>query len=136
MIKGGRIISVEAKRDKPDQIKGLSINITIDDVTVKGKDITIAYTYNAKYEEGVGTLLMKGEILLEETEKKAKEVEKGWKEKEKKALPEDMAELVLNSINYVCGTNGTLAVKIVNLSPPMLPPRITLAKGAGATARA
>lgn len=133
MIKGGRILSVEAKREKIEPIKGLSINIAIDNVAVKGKNITVSYTYSANYENGVGKLLMKGDILLEETEKKAKEIEDVWKDK--KTLPQEMAELLLNSINYVCGTNGTLVVKVVNLSPPMLPPKITLAKGR-ATGRA
>ncbi|MCC7552169.1 hypothetical protein KO317_00700 [Candidatus Micrarchaeota archaeon] len=133
MIRGGKINSVEAKRDKQDAIQGLSINIALDDVKADGKNITISYTYNAKYEEGVGILKIQGEIFMEEEIKTAKEIVKTWGEK--KTLPENFAELVLNSINYTCGTNGTLVVRTVNLSPPMIPPRISLAKGAG-TAKA
>lgn len=129
MIRGGKINAVEAKREKPGPIKGLSINIGLDDVRAEGKNITIEYTYNAKYEDAVGFLKIQGEIYAEEEAKKAKEIVKSWKDK--KVLPEDFAELVLNSINYTCGTNGTLVVRTVNLSPPMIPPRITLAKGAG-----
>jgi len=134
VIKGGRITSVEAKREKIEPIKGLGINITIDDVKTSGNQITVSYTYTVNYEENVGKLTMKGEILLEEDEEKVKEIEKLWKS-DKKKLPDDLAELLLNTINYVCGTNGTLVVKVVNLSPPMVPPRITFAKG-GATAKA
>ncbi|MFA5381684.1 MAG: hypothetical protein WC356_00835 [Candidatus Micrarchaeia archaeon] len=133
MIKGGKINSVEAKREKPDAIKGLSINIALDNVKADGKEITISYTYNAKYEDEVGFLKIGGEIFLEEDVKKAKDIVKSWQDK--KTLPEEFAELVLNSINYTCGTNGTLVVRTVNLSPPMIPPRISLAKGAG-TAKA
>lgn len=133
MIRGGKINLVEAKREKMDAIKGLSINIALDTVEAEGKNITIAYTYNANYEEGVGVLKIQGEIFMEETEKEAKEIVKSWKDK--KTLPEKFAEVVLNSINYTCGTNGTLVVRAVNLSPPMIPPRISLTKGTG-TAKA
>ncbi len=42
------------------------------------------------------------------------------------------AELVLNAINYACGTNGTLVVRAINLSPPIVPPRIQLGPQQGA----
>ena len=129
MIRGGKINSVEAKREKTGAIKGLSINIAIDKVETDGKNVTITYTYNANYEDKVGILKIQGEIYAEEDTKIAKEIVKSWKDK--KTLPEKFAELVLNSINYTCGTNGTLVVRTVNLSPPMIPPRISLAKGAG-----
>ena len=51
MIRGGKINSVEAKREKPGAIKGLSINIALDSVEAEGKNITIAHTYNANYED-------------------------------------------------------------------------------------
>lgn len=127
MIKGGKIQSVEAKREKEGPTKGLNINIGINDVKVKGSMLTIKYTYTANYEEGVGHLKIDGEIYAEED--KAKDIVKEWEDT--KNLPKDFAEIVLNTVNYTCGTNGTLVVRTVNLSPPMIPPRIALAKGKG-----
>ena len=53
----------------------------------------------------------------------------GWNmarwEKEKK-LPDAFAEVILNAINYACGTNGVFVARPVNLSPPIVPPKIQL----------
>ena len=124
MITGGRIHSVEARRSSDEPIVGLSINIGIDDVISEGNDLVIKYTYTADYAKNVGVLKIVGEITA--TEEHAREIMLSWK-KDKK-LPEDFAELILNTINFTCGTNGTLVVRPINLSPPMVPPRIELAK--------
>ncbi len=124
MITGGKIFSVEAKRNSEEPITGLSINIGIDDVTSEGKNIEVSYTYTADYAKNVGTLVIKGAIMAQEEH--AREIMVSWK-KDKK-LPEDFAELILNTINFTCGTNGTLVVRPINLSPPMVPPRIEVAK--------
>jgi hypothetical protein len=131
MITGGKITSVEAKREKEGQIKGLNINIGLDSVKVKSDEIEIGYTYTATYADGIGTLKIVGTLNAKEDKKKAKEIEERW-EKEKR-LPDQFAEVVLNSINFTCGTNGTFVVRPVNLSPPMIPPKISVARGGGKT---
>ena len=130
MITGGKIISVEAKRDSDGQVTGMSINIGLDSLDVKGEDIEIAYTYTVSYAEKVGRLVIKGILYAREERGKAGEIAKSWKASKK--LPLDFAEAVLNTINYACGTNGTLVVRPVNLSPPMIPPKIEIAKGGSA----
>ncbi len=124
MITGGRITSVSAKRFSPEPTKGLKINISIDDIKVDGNNMTIDYTYIAKYEEAVGELIIKGE--LKAVEEKAEDMFKAWKNK--KNLPEEFANAVLNNINYTSSVNGTFIVKPLNLFPPMLPPRFTISK--------
>jgi len=126
MITNMKLNAVEAKRLKEGEIRGLVINIALDEVKVEGGEVAIKFTYTADYQEGVGTLIMKGELEAKEESKLAKEIEEKWK-KEKK-LPDGFAELVLNNVNYACGANGTLVVRAVNLSPPMIPPRIEVAK--------
>lgn len=126
MITNMRINHVEAKRMKDGEIKGLGINIALDDVKVIGGEVAIKYTYTADYQEGVGLLTIQGELFAKEDSKLSKEIEDRWK-KEKK-LPDMFAEAVLNNVNYACGANGTLVVRAVNLSPPMIPPRIEVAK--------
>ena len=131
MITGIKISKVEAQRDKEDEITGLNVNIGIDAVSVKAGEIMITFNYAADYQEGVGHLKMNGHIIAKEDAKLTKEVEGKW-EKEKR-LPDDFAELVLNAINYTCGTNGTLVVRPVTLSPPIVPPRIQLGPQGGAS---
>ncbi len=125
MISGGKIVSVEARRFSPEQTKGLKINIAIEDLTNKDNNLTLSYTYTVKYEEAVGELIVKGEIFAVEEE--AKEIVESWK-KDKKSLPSEFANQILNTINYTAAVNGTFIVRPVNLPSPMLPPRFSLSK--------
>ena len=130
MITGIKITHVEAHRDKEEDINGLNVNIGLDAVSVKAGEIHITFNYAASYNDGVGELKMKGTIIAKEEPKLAKEVESTWAKD--KRLPDEFAENILNAINYTCGTNGTLVVRPVNLSPPIIPPRIQLgAQGGG-----
>ncbi len=124
MITAIKLTSVSARRDNDLETSGLSINISVDSVSAKGSEVTIVFSYTASYLEGVGELKVGGSIVSKEDAKLVKEISERW-EKEKK-LPDAFAELVLNAINYACGTNGTLVVRAVNLSPPIVPPRIQL----------
>ena len=124
MITGIKINYVEAKRDKEEDMTGLNVNIGIDNVSVIGSESKIDFNYAVDYAEGVGVLKMKGSITAKEDDKLTKEIKNRW-ETEKK-LPDGFAELVLNAINYACGTNGVFVVRPVNLSPPIVPPRIQL----------
>lgn len=122
MITGGKIVQVEAKRDKEGAVSGMNINIGIDDLVVKGDEITIQYTFLVEYQEKVGHLKMVGVLYASEEREKARAIEDMWKKTKK--LPEDFAEVVLNTINYTCGVNGTFVVQPVRLTPPMQLPRV------------
>ncbi|MCX8162949.1 MAG: hypothetical protein N3D10_00125 [Candidatus Micrarchaeota archaeon] len=126
MITGIRIDSVEAAREKNDDIVGLDVNIGIDEIKVNSNQIEIKFNYQVSYKEKIGYLKMKGVIYTQEEAKKAKEIEKSWTEQ--KRLPDDFSEMILNAINFTCGTNGVLVVRPVNLAPPMMPPKIQLKK--------
>lgn len=122
MITGGKIVYVEAKREKEGPVNGLSINIGIDDVSVKGDAVTVQYTFLADYEDKVGHLKMTGVIYSSEDKSKAKEIEEMWKKSKK--VPEDFAELIINTVNYTCGVNGIFVAQPVRLSPPMRLPMV------------
>lgn len=128
MITGIKIVSVEAKREKDEEMTGLNVNIGIDNVVVVGEEVKIDFNYSVAYLEGVGELKMKGTITAREDERLIKEIKVRW-EKEKK-LPDSFAEIMLNAINYACGTNGIFVVRPVNLSPPIVPPKIQLGEKA------
>jgi hypothetical protein len=124
MITAIKLTKAEARRDKDDEVAGLNINISVDSVSAKGTEVIIGFSYTASYLDGVGELKMGGSITSKEDAKLVKEINDRW-EKEKK-LPDAYAEMILNAINYACGTNGTLVVRAINLSPPIVPPRIQL----------
>jgi len=124
MITGIKIVKVEARRDKDEDMTGLNVNIGLDAVAVVNGEVAISFNYSVIYTEGVGEISMKGTITSREDAKLTKEITAKW-EKEKK-LPDAFAEIILNAINYACGTNGVFVARPVNLSPPIVPPKIQL----------
>lgn len=126
MIVGGKIDSVEAVKKSEEPLKGLNINIIMDDVKVKGENVEMSYTYTVSYDENVGELKMKGVLYAKEEKKLAKEIDDEWKKSKK--LPDSYAEGILNAINYNGSANGTMVARVLNLSPPLIPPRIQLSK--------
>jgi len=124
MITGIKIVKVEARRDKDEDMTGLNVNIGLDAVAVVNGEVAISFNYSVVYTEGVGEINMKGTITSKEDAKLTKEITAKW-EKEKK-LPDAFAEVILNAINYACGTNGVFVARPVNLSPPIVPPKIQL----------
>jgi len=125
MIVGGKIISVEARRDNDGESTALNMNINIDDVTEKNGIVSVAYTYSVDYSPGVGSLRMTGLINFKD-DGKGREIMKAWREK--KQLPADVAEEFINSVTYAGSVNGTLVVRVLNLAPPIVVPRIRVGK--------
>ena len=126
MITGERIIEISGNKESTDNISGLSINITLDNVNVKGENVDLTYEYTANYEDKVGVLKIKGIITTKEDKKLAKEIDERWK-KEKK-LPDKYAELLLAAINYSGSANGTLIARVLGLTAPLIPPHIQLSR--------
>lgn len=122
MITGGKIVYVEAKRDKEGAVGRMNLSIGIDDVAVKGDAVTVQYTFIANYDDKIGHLKINGVLYASEDKGKAKEIEESWSKSKK--LPGDFAELVLNTINYTCGINGVFVAQPVRLSPPMQIPLV------------
>jgi hypothetical protein len=126
MIIGGRITSVEGKKTSENVISGLNINMTIDDVKASGSKVEIDYTYTVTYATNVGTMTIRGTLVAEEEKSLVKEINDSWQKSKK--LPDDYAELTLNSVNYTGTANGTLIARVLNLSPPLVPPKIQITR--------
>lgn len=126
MITGERIIEISGKKESLENISGLSINISLDEVKVDGEKVELTYQYTANYEENVGLLKIKGRITAKEDKKLAKQIAERWKKERK--LPDEYAELLLGAINYSGSANGTLIARVLNLTAPLIPPRIQLGK--------
>lgn len=129
-IVGERIREISGNKAKYEAIKGLSMNISVDDVRVTGKEVELDYTYIANYDENVGKLQIKGTIMANEEDALAKKVAEEWKKN--KRLPEEYMTIILSAVNYSGSANGTLLARVLNLSAPLIPPRIQLSKPAAA----
>jgi len=117
-ITGGRVIAVEAKRDKFDVPKGMSMNVTVEDVSVNKEEVTVQYTFTVAYNENVGSIKIKGIMHAKEEAKKAKDIAKEWKDNKK--VPDDFAEMLMNYIAYAGGITGTFVSQTMGLNAPLM----------------
>jgi len=126
MITGERIIEISGKREPDMTISGLNINIALDEVKVSGENIELNYEYTANYEDKAGFLKIKGIIFTKENKQLADKVKAEWAKNKK--VPEEYAEFVLSAVNYSGSANGTLIARVLNLTAPLIPPKISLGK--------
>lgn len=126
MIVGERILEVSGNKTPRASIKGLSINISLEDVKMGEENLEITYVYTADYQEAVGQIKIKGVILAKEEAKLAKDVVELWKKSKK--VPDEYATVVLSAVNYSGSANGTLMARVLGLTAPLIPPKIQLSK--------
>jgi len=126
MITGERILEISGKREPGVNIEGMNINIGLEELNVDGENVELKYEYTANYEKNAGFLKIKGTITAKEEKKLADEINEEWKKTKK--VPERYAEFLLSAINYSGSANGTLIARVLNLTAPLIPPRISLGK--------
>jgi hypothetical protein len=132
MIVGERILEVSGKKEIGASIKGLSINIALEDVKNTNGNVEITYVYTANYEDNVGQIKIKGTLMAKEEDKLAREIGENWTKNKK--VPDAYAETVLSAVNYSGSANGTLLARVLGLTAPLIPPRIQLSKPAAVPA--
>src|SRR4030095_14016061 len=126
MIVGERILEVSGNKVVKGTIKGLSINIQIEDVKMAEENVEITYLYTATYNDAVGEIKIKGVLLAKEEPKLSKDIVELWKKSKK--IPDEYATVVLSAVNYSGSANGTLVARVLNLTAPLIPPKIALSK--------
>ncbi|MCI0504324.1 hypothetical protein L0Y65_06485 [Candidatus Micrarchaeota archaeon] len=128
MIVGERILEVSGNKVPKSSIKGLNINISLEDVKMAEENVEITYVYTANYQEEVGQIKIKGVLLAKEEAKLAKDITDTWKKSKK--VPDEYATVVLSAVNYSGSANGTLLARVLGLTAPLIPPKIQLSKQA------
>ncbi len=128
MITGFTISHVEGKIDSADSLSRQrfpKLNISLDAVNSDGTKIKIDYTFIADYFDGdaekaknVGQLKLGGVVELTESKENASSIMKRWQEK--KTLPVDIAEEIINGLNFRCSATGTLVAYALGLIPPLV----------------
>jgi|WetSurMetagenome_2_1015567.scaffolds.fasta_scaffold169693_2 hypothetical protein len=134
MIVGERILEVSGNKVPKTSIKGLNINISLEDVKLADENVEITYVYTANYQEDVGQIKIKGVLLAKEEMKLAKDITDTWKKSKK--VPDEYASVVLSAVNYSGSANGTLLARVLGLTAPLIPPKIQLSKQAEGAAPA
>jgi hypothetical protein len=122
-------ITVEKKEINKGKVN-ISNNVAIKNIEQKdislGKDkqdaLKFKFEFTSKYEPGLGSILLGGDVLFLTDAKKSKEVLDGWK-KDKKVPKEIMAN-ILNTVLSRCNIQALILSQEVNLPPPIPMPKV------------
>jgi len=124
VVVGINFTDISAKKEKTASGKiSVNNNIVIKNVEKAGKEkelIKVDFSASTKYEPGVGEIMISGYLLWLPTGKK--DIAKEWKEKKK--LPKEVAEPVLNAIINRATIESLLLAKEVGLPSPIKLPRL------------
>ncbi len=130
MITGFIISKVEGR---VDSVEGLGrqrfprLNYNFDKLTAEADILKLDYEFTASYFDGdansktaksIGELKLSGVIEIKDTKEAVASITKKWNESH--TLPSELAEEVLNSLNFRCGATGTLVAYSLGLIPPIV----------------
>ncbi len=127
MITGFTIHSVEGKIDSMDSLakqRFPKINVNLEAVSAQSDKISVKYSFVADYMDGdtssaksVGHLKLTGEVELKESKDGVSEIMKKWNSQH--TLPTQLAEEIMNGLNFRCSATGTLVAYSLGLIPPL-----------------
>jgi hypothetical protein len=128
MISGFVISNIEGKIESQESLANQrfpKLNINLDKVSSSNNKLKVDYTFAADYLDGdnkdaksVGYLKLGGTIEIIESKEKISEIMKRWEEKH--SLPVDLAEEIINGLNFRCSSAGTLLAYSIGLIPPLV----------------
>ncbi len=122
MIVGGRVTEINGVQGTGKEMKGLSVNIGINNVRINSKGIEFDYSYGVLYEGDLGSLTIKGTLFAEESKDLTEQIKSEWTKSKK--LPEEYAKGLMNIIIRSGTSNGILIARVLDLPPPLPPLQI------------
>ncbi len=100
------------------------INVNLEDVTSQSDKLLIKYSFVANYSDGessgaqsIGEMKLSGSVEVQESKEEITSIIKRWKEQH--TLPTQLAEEVMNGLNFRCSATGTLVAYSLGLIPPL-----------------
>jgi hypothetical protein len=128
MISGFSILNVEGKIDSSDVLSKQRfprLNINIDKVNAEGQKLNISYTFEADYHEGeakdskkIGHIRLNGVVEVSESKEETANILSKWNKDH--VLPIQLAEEIINGLNFRCSATGTLVAYSLGLIPPLV----------------
>lgn len=131
-ILGVHITKIKAEKNalKGAVKVGISNNISIKDAqekdfslgSAKQKGLRFVFSFICDYTPGIGSIELDGEVLFVGEEAQVNEILKSWKDK--KQLPGEIMEPVLNSALTRCNIEALKLSQDINLPSPIPLPKI------------
>ncbi|MCX8146884.1 MAG: hypothetical protein N3D84_00240 [Candidatus Woesearchaeota archaeon] len=92
----------------------------------KQPGLRIKFEYKSSYDPEIASILLEGEVLDLEDEKKIEEMLKEWNAKKK--MPDDKVSPIINSILTRCNIEALILSKEMALPPPVPLPKVAFKK--------
>jgi hypothetical protein len=128
MISGFSILNVEGGVDSSEALakqRFPRLNINIDKVSSEGSKINVAYTFEAEYHESeakeskkIGHIKLTGVVEVTEPKDETTKILDKWAKEH--MLPVNLAEEIINGLNFRCSATGTLVAYSLGLIPPLV----------------
>ncbi|MDE1856820.1 MAG: hypothetical protein KGH98_01910 [Candidatus Micrarchaeota archaeon] len=130
MITGFTISTIEGKVESIDSLQKQRfprLNINLEKVTSEQDKVKVFYTFVADYFDGdanskasksVGQLKIGGFVEVKDSKDAIGTIMKKWDDT--KTLPIELAEEIINGLNFRCSATGTLVAYGLGLIPPMV----------------
>ncbi len=128
MITGFSILNVEGKINSSDVLakqRFPRLNINIDKVSSESGKLNVGYTFEADYHDGeskdaksIGTIKLTGIVEVSDSKEEIANITKKWDAEH--MLPVQLAEEIINGLNFRCSATGTLVAYSLGLIPPLV----------------
>lgn len=128
MITGFSILDVEGKINSTDALSKQrfpKLNINIDKVSADGTKLSVDYSFQADYVEdesknakSLGHIKLRGMVEVTDSKEEVAKVVKKWDQEH--MLPVQLAEEIINGLNFRCSATGTLVAYSLGLIPPLV----------------
>ncbi len=128
MISGFVISKVDGKLDSVEDLANQrfpKLNINFDSVEKEDKRLKVNYTFTASYSNSdkenskeIGSIGLSGYITIDDTAENIEAAITKWKSKH--TLPVNIAEEIINGLNFRCSATGTLIAYSLGLIPPLV----------------
>ena len=123
--------------EKKDNIKGkvnIANNVSIKSIEkadlslgkAKQEGVKFIFEFTTDYEPDVASILLVGDVLFIDDEKKVKNILDEWKKTQK--APDEVMNQVLNTILSKCNVQALVLSRDVNLPSPIPLPKVELDK--------
>ena len=124
-------MNVERKQPVTGKIK-IGNNVSVKSVEshtimlgkTKNEGVKFTFEFTSKYEPDIGSILITGEVIYLEEQKKVREILASWK-KNKKVSKEVMTEM-LNTVLDRCNIQALVLSRDMNMPPPVPLPKVNV----------
>lgn len=115
--------AAEAKKSSHTRPQGLNVNILISNAAVENNLLMIEFLYTVQYLPNNGHVRMAGNARFLGAE--AKLAYEEWKKTRR--ITGAVGEQIWNTINYGSSINAIYVTRVLNMEPPIAPPKIKIA---------